>query len=704
MSPTQENRDAEIITPLGKDTLLLYNMHINEELGRLFSIETELISKKDDINFEDLLGKNVTIRLNLADGSPRFFNGHVTRFSQVDRGDSFSGTYQATIQPWLWFLTRTADCRIFQGMTVREIIKKVFSEWGHPFEDKLTRSYHTWEYCVQYRETDFNFVSRLMEQEGIYYFFEHESGVHKLILADDYSAHKKIFTIKGRVPLFASDEVAVRDEESCTDWHISKSVLPGTYALNDYDFKRPSANLHVNSGLAKSHTMAEEEIYDYPGEYVQIDDGDQYSRNRIEELHSQYEVAQASSDVHDMKTGGLFTLAEHHRIDQNKEYLLVSVSHSYQGDDYGAGGGNSGGAQYSNNITVVDSKIAFRSSQITPKPIVQGPQTALVVGPSGEEIYTDNYSRVKVQFHWDRYGEKNENSSCWMRVSQLWAGKNWGGIHIPRIGQEVIVDFLEGDPDHPIITGRVYNAEQMPPYDLPANKTQSGIKSRSSKGGTPANFNEIRMEDKKGSEQLYVHAEKNQDNIVENDETTFVGHDRTEKVVHDEDITIGHDRTEKVGHDEKITIGNNRTERVVKNEKISIGDNRTETVGDNERISIGTNRTEQVGKDEKITIGKNRTESVGDNETITIGKNREESVGDNETISIGKDQTIQVGKTITIEAGDQITIQTGKASITMKKDGTISIKGKDISVKGSGKIDVKASNNITMKGKNILQN
>jgi len=720
MSPTQENRDAEIITPLGKDTMLLYNMHINEELGRLFSIEAELISKKDDIAFEDLLGKNVTIRLNLVDGSPRFFNGHITRFSQVDRRDAFGGVYQATIQPWLWFLTRTADCRIFQEMTAREIIKKVFSEWGHPFEDKLTRTYHTWEYCVQYRETDFNFVSRLMEQEGIYYFFEHKDGVHKLILADDYSAHKEIFTIEGRVPLFSSNEVAVRDEESCENWHISKSVLPGTYALNDYDFKRPSANLHVNSVLAKSHTMGGEEIYDYPGEYVQIDDGDQYSRTRIEELHSQYEVAQSGSSVRDMKVGGLFTLAEHPRKDQNKEYLLVSVSHSFQNDDYGAGGGNNGGVQYSNSITVVDSKTAFRSSQITPKPIVQGPQTALVVGPSGEEIYTDNYSRVKVQFHWDRYGEKNENSSCWMRVSQLWAGKNWGGIHIPRIGQEVIVDFLEGDPDHPIITGRVYNAEQMPPYDLPANKTQSGIKSRSSKGGTPANFNEIRMEDKKGEEQVYIHAEKNQDNIVENDETTFVGHDRTEEVIHDEDITIGHDRTEKVGHDENIKIGHNRTELVVSHEKIAIGKNRMEVVGKNETIVIRKNRRELVGGNEKTTvrknrtdtvrknesntIGKNRTESVGDNEEITIGKNRTESVGDNESINIGKDQTIQVGKNITIEAGDQIVIKTGKASIIMKKDGTISISGKDISIKGSGKIDAKAGSNITMKGQKILQN
>ena len=522
MNPTQENRDAEIITPLGKDALLLYNMHIQEELGRLFSIETELISKKDDINFEDLLGQNVTIRLNLIDGTPRYFNGYITRFSQLDRRDAFGGVYQATIQPWLWFLTRRSDCKIFQNETVPEIIIEMFA--GYSVVNKLQREYRKWDYCVQYRETNFNFVSRLMEQEGIYYFFEHDNGAHKLILADDFSPHKEIFTINGQVPLFSSNEVAVRDEESCTNWHISKNVLPGTYTLNDYDFKRTEAELSVSSTIDQGHSMSGEEIYDYPGEYVKLDDGGRYSKNRIQELHSQYEVAQSSSNVHDMKAGGLFTLAEHSRKDQNKEYLIVSVNHSYQNDDYGAGGNNGGDTQYSNSITAIDSKTVFRSSQITPKPIVQGPQTAIVVGDPKEEIDTDKegYGMVKVQFHWDRYGNSDQNSSCWIRVSQLWAGQKWGGMHIPRRGQEVIVDFLEGDPDHPIITGRVYNKANMPPFSLPQNKTQSGIRSRSSKGGSSKNFNEIRMEDKKGKEEFFIHAEKDMNSVIKDNETLTV--------------------------------------------------------------------------------------------------------------------------------------------------------------------------------------
>lgn len=717
MDIKQELRNAEILTPLGKDVLALYSMTIHEEVGRLFSIEAELISKQEDISFEDLLGKSVTVRLNLLDGSPRFFNGHVTRFSQSDQRNAFGGVYHATIQPWLWFLTRTANCRIFQSMTVPEIIKDVCS--GHPLEDKLTRNYRTWEYCVQYRETDFNFVSRLMEQEGIYYFFEHDNGLHTLILADDYSAHKSLKLMKGRIPLFVADSSSVREEESCFNWMISKSVLPGVYALNDFDFERPRANLHVNSNLIKSHTMASEEIYDYPGEYVQIDDGMEYSKARIEELHSQYETVQAHSDVLGMASGGLFTLAEHSRKDQNKEYLVISAQHNVKNDAYGATGSSDADGFYSNVFTAIDSKVPFRTSRLTPKPIVQGPQTAIVVGPAGEEIYTDKYGRVKVQFHWDRYGKKNENSSCWVRVSQMWAGKNWGAIHIPRIGQEVIVEFLEGDPDRPLITGRVYNADQMPPYDLPANKTQSGIKSRSSKGGSPANFNEIRMEDKKGQEELYIHAEKNHTNITENDRSEDVGHDRS--------LHVGHNKSEKIDNNKTIVVAVDHAETIGNNKTLAVGVNHTETIGSNMTIMVGANLTEAVainyaetvGVSMELTIGAMFVQTVGINKTVSVGNNENQSIGGSKDVSVGKNLTEAIGgshsesvvsvyslqaKTVTIQAEDSIVLQTGKASIRMKKDGSINISGKDITVNGSGKIEINANNNITMKGQKILQN
>jgi type VI secretion system secreted protein VgrG len=394
-------------------------------------------------------------------------------------------------------------------------------------------------------------------------------------------------------------------------------------------------------------------------------------------------------------------------------------------DDYRSGGGT---MDYANRFQGLPAALPFRPARVTPRPTVKGTQTAIVVGPAGEEIFTDKYGRVKVQFHWDREGKHDAGSSCWVRVATPWAGKNWGMIHIPRIGQEVVIDFLEGDPDQPIVVGSVYNADQMPPWALPANKTQSGILTRSSLGGSPANANAIRFEDKKGEEQLWIHAEKNQDIEVENDETHWVGHDRAKKIDHDEATLVGHDRTEEVGNDETITIhGNrteevdkdetitihaNRTEKVDKEEKITIGGGRTENVAKDEKITIGGARTENVSKDEKITIGGGRTENVAKDEKITIGGGRTESVSKDEsvtvgggrTVSVSKDDSLSVGKSLAVTATDAITITVGKASITMKKDGTITINGKDITLTGSGEITAKASKNVTMKGKKILQN
>ncbi len=741
MAFTQKYREIEIASPLGPDVLLLREMTVTEELGRLFSIDLELASTQD-IDFEQLLGQNISIRLDFIHRGQRYFNGFVTSLSQAPNEGRFT-RYHATVHPWLWFLTRTSDCRIFQNKTVPDIIKQVCRDKGFTdFEDRLSESYRSWDYCVQYRETDFNFISRLMEQEGIYYYFIHEQDKHTLCFADGVNSHEPI-PDNQVIPYYPPDQVVTREEECISAWYLSKNVQPGTYVLNDFDFVKPKADLKVNSSITPSHNQADYEIYDYPGEYVGSDDGQHYVRTRIEELHTQYEQARGESVVRGLLCGGIFSLDNFPREDQNREYLVTSIVHNIHADDFEASQ-KGAGISYNNSFTVIDSSISYRPQRITPKPIVQGPQTAIVVGPSGEEIYTDEHGRVKLQFHWDRYGQSDENSSCWVRVSQLWAGKTWGGIHIPRIDQEVIVEFLEGDPDRPIITGRVYNGDQTPPYPLPANKTQSGIKSRSSKGGSGANFNEIRFEDKKGEEQVYIHAEKNQDNVVENDETTQVGNDRSEDVGHDETIHIGNNRTETVDVDENITIGNNRTEQVGSNETISIGVDRTETVGSNETISIGSNRTVTIGSNKTETVGINKAETIGAAKELTIGaayavsvgaamtesvgasKSQQvgatkstkvggdvsEDYGANQSVAVSKDlsekigqnQNTKVGKNLLIEAGDSVVIKTGKASITMKKDGTIQIVGKDILIKGSGKIDVKASKNVTLKGSKIIEN
>ncbi|MEC5386798.1 type VI secretion system tip protein TssI/VgrG [Uliginosibacterium sp. H3] len=682
----------ELTTPLGSNVLLFSQLNAGEGLSQVAEFQIECLSKEVTVDLDAILGKLVSLRVSLPAEKNRFFSGYVTGISHLGAQDGYQ-TYRLQVRPWLWFLTRTADCRIFQSKTVPDIIKEVFADHAiSEVRDALTGKYSTWDYCVQYRESDYNFVSRLMEQEGIYYYFEYKKDKNVLVLADAYSAHKPI---EGEAEIeFLENAGAKEESDYISSWSYQRQVQPGKTVLADYDFTKPSVKLEGSAAMARSHGEGKHEVYDYPGEFDQAADGKHYAQVRIDEYQAQFEVAQGRSNARRLSVGQLFKLKGHARKDQNREYLLTATTTLIRAEGHESG--RSAGSTFQCSFSTLNSHQDYRPPRNTAKPIVQGPQTAIVVGPSGDEIYTDKYGRVKVQFHWDRYGKKDEHSSCWVRVSHPWAGKNWGFIAIPRIGQEVIVEFLEGDPDQPIITGRVYNADQMPPYDLPANMTQTGVKTRSTKGGGVANFNEIRFEDKKGSEQLFIHAEKNQDIEVENDETHWVGHDRKKTVDNDETVQVKHNRTETVENDESITIGNNRTESVGRDESITISNNRTEDVGNDESITIGSNRTESVGKDESITIAENRTTSVGKDEKLDVSGKR--------TSSVAKDDQLQVGKNWVIEAGDSVTIKTGSASITMKKDGTITIKGKDITLDGGGKINVKASSDLVLKGSKIAEN
>ncbi|MFC1636694.1 type VI secretion system Vgr family protein [Planctomycetota bacterium] len=547
--PTQKNRELAIETPLGADVLLLVHMSGTEELGRLFEYNLELASENQQIKAEDIVGKNVTIRLDLGAGRTRYFNGHVSCFTQLTSAGRLA-RYRAIVVPWLWFLSRTADCRIFQEKTVPEIIKQIFRDRGFTdFEDGLSGSYHTWEYCVQYRETEYSFVSRLMEQEGIYYYFKHENGKHSLVLADSYSAHEP-YPEFGELKYHSADK-GTATEECISDWMVETHLQPGSCALQDFDFTNTKKDLKARAIINRKHSHASFEIYDYPGEYTETGDGEGYARKRIEELQAQYEVATAESDSRGICTGFIFSLADHPRSDRNREHLITSANYTIQGDEIFSADGASE-CIYSCSFSAIDSSQPFRSPRITAKPSISGPQTAIVVGPSGEEIHTDKYGRVKVKFHWDRYSKADENSSCWIRVAQVWAGKNWGAIYIPRIGQEVIVEFLEGDPDRPIITGRVYNAQAKPPYDLPGNKTMSTLKSNSSKGGD--GFNEIRFEDKKNEEQIFIHAEKDEDVRVKNDVKEWVGQDRH--------LIVKRDQLEEVGGDKHLTVKGDQNEKI----------------------------------------------------------------------------------------------------------------------------------------------
>ena len=455
-APTQLNRNIAIGTPLGKDVLLLKSFSYVEQLGRLYDLDAELLSLQADIDFDKIIGKNVTIRMESDAGNTRYFNGYVARFVQSGSQGNLA-QYHAKIVPWLWFLTRKADCRIFQNKTIPEIIKQVFRDTGFTdFSENLSGRYQPWDYCVQYRETDFNFVSRLMEQEGIYYSFEHADGNHKLVLSDAPGSH---LPGKGcETVIYRPEESGIRDKEYIHDFRMEQEVQPGAYALADFNFERTRASLLARSQITNAHDQSKFEIFDFPGEYEQHSEGMDYSKIRIEELQTQHLIGRGQTTVRGLCAGNTFKLKDFPRADWNKAYLLTSVSIHGYGDTFEGSGGDESGAFFSCSFTVVDAQTQYRPARITPKPLIQGPQTAIVVGPKGEEIHTDKYGRIKVQFHWDRYGKADENSSCWVRVSQAaWAGKKWGSMHIPRIDQEVIVEFIEGDPDWPIVTGRVYN-------------------------------------------------------------------------------------------------------------------------------------------------------------------------------------------------------------------------------------------------------
>jgi type VI secretion system secreted protein VgrG len=630
-----------INTALGEDKLLFRRMTASEHLGQLFEFQLELLSDDNEIQLDSILGTNATVRVELPNEfGTRYYNGYVTQFSHAGIAGRYA-LYHATLRPWLWFLTRTADCRIFQNKTVPDIIKQVFQDHGFSdFKPRLSGSYREWEYCVQYRETDFDFVSRLMQQEGIYYYHTHENGKHLLILADDVGSHDPVPNY-GTVPYYPQDAEQAPQRDYIYDWSVSQQVQPGKFYLNDFDFAVPNKNLRCLLNQLKGHALAGFEVYDYPGEYVESTDGDQYAKLRLEEAHAQYEVARGQGNARGLLSGALFTLENYPRADQNRKYLIVSATHEMHVNEYVTGQGDEG-TTFECSFGVMDSKVPYRSPRTTPKPMIRGPQTAIVVGPKGEEIYTDRFGRVKCQFHWDRYGKADENSSCWIRVAQSWAGKKWGTMFIPRIGQEVIVEHEEGDPDRPIITGRVYNGSNMPPYDLPSNMTMSTLKSLSSKGGD--GFNELRFEDKKGQEQIFIHGERNQDTRIKNDAFEWIGNDR---------------------------------HLIVKNDQF-------EKVEANKHLIIATDQKEKVGGDKHQTVGGDHNQKVNGTLSIDVSQNIQEKAGSNYALEATSGEIhLKAGQKVVIEAGMELTIKAGSNFVKIDMTG-VTIYGTMVNINSGG--------------------
>jgi len=652
----QAHRLLSISTPLGKDVLILQALSGWEGISRPFSFDLELLAPDNpSVNLSKIVGQNVTITIQLPDGSPRYINGYVSRFAQAETDDRYFTHYTARVVPWLWFLLRHADCRIFQNMTAPDIISQVFGLFSFArFRQNLTATYAQLEYCVQYRETAFNFVSRLMEQFGIFYYFDHSTeGQHTLVMCDGNAD----LPVTPGSPLSYDTMVGGFDDPgTVSEWHIEQELETGKYSLTDYNFTTPSASLLAEVPTVVSVAPNQGlEMFDYPGPHTTQDEGTKMARLRMQEEEVGCMVATASSNCRGLMSGYTFELQNHYRDDQNATYLITEIQHlASEGTTLVTGGRES--ASYSNHFNCIPVSTPYRPSSITRKPFVPGPQPALVVGKSGEEIWTDNYGRVKVQFYWDRLGKRDENSSCWVRVSNPWAGKNWGAIFLPRIGQEVIVDFLEGDPDRPIIMGRVYNADQMPPGALPDDMNISGFRTHSTKGGGDHDANVLGFDDTKGSEYFYMRAEKDMAVRVQNNEDHHVYNNQT------------------------ITVDNDRTETVTKgNETVTIQQgNRSHTVSQgNESLTVsqGT-RTVTVQGDDTHEI-KQGDRSV----TLDMGN-------DSLTISMGNQTTkLNLGASST-EAMQSITLKVGQSSITIDQMG-VTIQGMMISVEGQIQTQIK---------------
>ncbi len=618
---TQDARMIRVHTPLGKDALLLQSFSGQEGVSELFRFDLKMHSLNRSVAFDAVVGKGATVEVVLDGGKQRFINGVVSSFSQAGASGGLAH-YHATIVPWLWLLTRTSDCRIFQQMSVPDIIEKLFGERN--FKDyslRLHGSFHPRDYCVQYRETTFNFVSRLMQEEGIFYFFEHAKDKHTLVLANSPNEFKPC---PNQTSARYESALGVGgNEDVITEWNVGQEVRPGKYTSNDFNFETPLLDL---TAQVTGKDEREYEIYDYPGEYLTKDEGEQLVGVRMQEEDAPRLVAAGTGTLRALTPGYRFDLKEHYRRDYNKAYAVLTVYHTVEhGMNFRSGGDTSSEFAYVNHFRCVPHPTPYRPPRTAPVPVVHGTQTAIVVGPAGEEIYTDKYGRVKVQFHWDREGKYDEKSSCWVRVAQNWAGKRWGAVFIPRVGQEVIVDFIEGDPDRPIITGRVYNAASMPPYALPGEKTKSTIKSNSSKGG--GGFNELRFEDKKGSEQIFIHAER------------------------DKHVRVKHDRLEWVGNDSHL---------VVKHDQL-----------------------ESVDGNKHLTVKGDQNEKVGGGYSLKVGMDTQTKTGMKYAVDAGQEVHLKAGMNVVIEAGMSITLKAGGGFIVVGPAG-VTISGNPVLINSGG--------------------
>jgi type VI secretion system secreted protein VgrG len=656
---------------------------VSEKMSSCFSILLELSSTLEIKSFDDIIGKEsllTVINMDQLSGEDRYFHGVIRKFEHTGMsGRKF--LYEAEVVPSLSLLSLRRNCRIFQETTTQEIIKTLLEESGiisTRYRFALENTDRKRGFCVQYQESDFDFVSRLMEEEGIYYFFEHYKDKHVLVMSDNQSVH---IPINGKPSITCnSGDGLVADKESVSHFTFSQRQTPEAFAHSNFFFKKPGLDLTTKKAEAKE---TQYEIYDYAALHTTQAHGDILAKARMEQLVTRQKLGHGQSSSCRFIPGYKVTLTDHDSKSLNAEYLLIEVTHAGS-QPQALEERAAGGATYDNQFTVIPAITQFRPAFTIDRPVVKGLQTAIVVGPKGEEIHTDEHGRVKVQFHWDREGQRNDRSSCWLRVSQTWGGGDWGSQFIPRIGDEVLVDFLEGNPDRPIITGSVYNGDNLPINSLRKSITQSGIRTRTHKG---EGFHELRFDDANDAEEIYLQSQKDWNILIKND--------KEQTVLRDETLLVGNNRTKTIGVNQMEQVGANHTETIGANKFETVTINKAETIGVAKELTIGGLYQVSVGAAMNETVGAAKTEEVGGAKVVLVGAHMSETVADTRSIDTGKTHSLNAQK-IHVEAADEIIISTGSSSISMKSNGDIVISGSNIQVKGSG--------NVTIKGQTVTTN
>ena len=667
---------------LGKDAFLLRRLQATESFSQLFSIDVDLLSYDGNIRAEDIVGTHIATFIGTNSLLPRPLNGFVKSFAYTGLEKRGLYGYKAELVPWLWFLDKRTNCRIFQNQTIQKIIESIFSELGFSdFSFSLIDSHQPFEYCVQYQESDFHFVSRLLEQEGLFYFFEHTADKHILHIADNAAAF--IFLDEKTIEHSSGS----RAKQYVDAWQHRFQYCSGAFAQTDYNFENANLSLLTETPTSiKLNNNSALERFEFPGNYTESQRGQNLTRIRMQQEEAGYQAVSAAGNFHQLEVGKKFKLrSDEAAADDKKNFVVSEIRHeAFEGSYLDEGNKEDGGGEsrYQNYFICLPEEVTYRPPLKTIKPRIDGVQTALVVGKPGDEIYTDKYGRIKLQFYWDRYGKKNETSSCWVRVATPWAGTKWGTLNIPRVGQEVVVTFVNGDPDQPLVIGSVYNSTHMPPVGLPEGKNYAGTKSRSVKAGA-GSFNEFSLDDSNGTEQVKLHAQKDYNTTVGNNLSSSVTANASYNVDGNSSSTIGGNSSLSVQGNESASVQGNQDYSVQGNRSGTVAGNLTENTSGKVESSIGASESRNVGTNQDVTIGANQTANIGANQTLSVGANQETTIGGNHSIGVtGKQDISALSQNISISTS--ATTSALNVSINGQASISLSVGGSSITIDPAG--------------------